>query len=157
MEIFLLLFGTCSRFYKIRVLAPKLFDLFYEIFEGNFCFDYLKDMCDFINYEQRRQKFYLKLQLDALRKILVTTKRSLDYFNEIKEKPEFFFILKDVYNKLARLDSIYTKINSKKHWDRRITYSALRCVVVDYSDIVKLIAFRLELEKYIAFRSNNNV
>lgn len=140
----------------MRILAPKFFDLFYEIFEGNTCFDYLKDMCDFINYEQDRQKFYLKLQLRSLRKILITTGRSLDYFNKIEKKPEIFFILKNLYDKLIRLDATYVKIHSKKQWDERVLYSALRCVVVDYSDVIKLIAFRQELEKYIIFQSDND-
>lgn len=114
LEIFLFLFGTCSRFYNMKVLAPRFFDLFYEIFEGNYCFDYLKSMCDFINYEQRRQKFYLKLQLQSLQNILTTTKLSLDYFKEIEEKPEIFFFLNVIYNKLIPLNDIYNKIYSEK-------------------------------------------
>lgn len=155
LETFLFLFGTCSRFYNMRVLAPKFFDLFHEVFEGNSCFDYLKNMCDFINYEQRRQKFYLKLQLEGLQKILITTRRSLDYFKEIEEKPEIFFLLRDIYDKLVPLNSIYTEIHSKKQWDERIIYSSLRFVVINYSDVVKLIAFRLELERYIIFPSDD--
>lgn len=156
LEIFLLLFGTCSRFYNMRVLAPGFFDLFYEIFEGSSCFDYLKNMCDFINYERDRQKFYLKLQLKGLDEILIKTRYSLNYFNVIEDKPEIFFLLKNIYDKLACLNSVYHKINSKKQWDERIVYSALRPVVIDYSDVVKLITFRLELESYIIFRFNNN-
>lgn len=156
LEIFLILFGTCSRFYKMKVLAPKFFDLFYEFFEGSFCFDYLKDMCDFINYEQERQKVYLKLQLEKLQAILSVTKYSLDHFNKTEVKPEIFFLLKDVYDKLAPLADTYTKIHSRKQWDERIIYSALRCVVINYSDVVKLIAFRLELERYIIYRFDDN-
>lgn len=157
LEIFFLLFGTCSRLYGMRVLAPSFFDLFYEIFEGNSCFDYLKNMCDFVNYEQDRQKLYLKLQLAGIRDILIVTRRSLNYFDDkITEKPEIFFLLKNIYDKLAPLNAAYVKIHSKKQWDERVVYSALRCVVVDYSDVVKLIAFRLELERYIVFRSDND-
>lgn len=111
-------------------------------------FVFLKTLCYFCEYESRRQKLYLKLQIRVLSKNLTLAKRVLDSFDGLADKPEVFFLLKDAFDRLVCVRNTFNKVHFKKQEDYRIVYSTLRCIVINYSDIVRLIVFRLELEKY---------
>jgi hypothetical protein len=141
------MFEPHVRLYNTTTLAPKFFNLLGRFFGNNPLFTFLKNLCGFCEYETRRQKLYLRLQIRMLNKNLTLAKCVLDSFDELPNKPAAFFLLKDIFDRLVCVRNIYNKVHFKKGEDYRIVYSTLRCIVINYSDIVKLIFFRLELEK----------
>eukprot|EP01089_Gocevia_fonbrunei_P001714 TRINITY_DN115_c0_g1_i3.p1 TRINITY_DN115_c0_g1~~TRINITY_DN115_c0_g1_i3.p1 ORF type:complete len:150 (-),score=6.57 TRINITY_DN115_c0_g1_i3:121-570(-) len=138
----------CTRFLKTAALAPRFFNLFFMFFGRTFPITYLIDLCSFVTYEKKRQRVYLPLQIKLLDKNLDLAAQVLGFFNKREAKPELYFSLKKLFDRLVHTSNSYHKLCFKKDEDPRVVYSTLRCIVVDYSDIIKLIILRLELDRY---------
>lgn len=148
LEIFIAVLNFCENFNKTVDLAPRFFNIFLNLFGGFDWFRYSKDLFDFVIYEKRRQKYYLPRQVVILDKNLDLAKGVLDAF-VLKNKPDTYFLLKKLYVHLFSISQDYRKFNLKKFKDYRSAYSVLRQIVINYSDIIKLLQYRLELEYYI--------
>lgn len=148
LEIFVALFDPCERFYKTFNLAPKFFNLMSMFLGRTFVFTYLRELCSFAVYERRRQHVYLPLQIKELDKNLVLAHQVLDFFDRREDKPELYFLLKGFYDRLSLTNDAYNNLCFKKNEDPRVVYSVLRCITVNYSDIIKLMVFRIELDRY---------
>lgn len=148
LEIFVAILDPCTRFIKTANLAPRFFNIIFMFFGRTFLISYLVRLCSFVTYEKKRQNLYLPLQIKVLDRNLALAGQVLDFFDKREDKPELYFSVKELFDRLTITSNAYNKLNFKKNEDPRIVYSTLRCIVIDYSDIIKLIVLRLELDRY---------
>jgi hypothetical protein len=80
------MFEPHVRLYNTTTLAPKFFNLLGRFFGNNPLFTFLKNLCGFCEYETRRQKLYLRLQIRMLNKNLTLAKCVLGSFDELPVK-----------------------------------------------------------------------
>jgi hypothetical protein len=149
LEIFVAVTGLCIRFYKTAAMAPMFFGTLYELFGRRFFFPHLRRLCEFVIYEDKRQKYFLHSQIQVLDKQLALARPVLDFFHSRLEKPDLYFVLKDLFDRLSQVSSDYSKIYSfKGNEDPRIVYSTFRCIIVHYSDVVRLTVLHLDVDSY---------
>lgn len=149
LELFAATTGLCIMFYKTRSMAPMFFDTLYELFGRRLFFPSLRRLYKFIIYEGGRQKYLLHSQIQVLDKQLALARPVLEFFRDRPEKPDLYFVLKELFDHLARVSSDYSKIYSfKGHEDPRLVYSTFREIIVHYSDIIKLTVLHLEVDRY---------
>ena len=130
-------------------MAPEFFDTLHEFFGKRLFFPHLRGLYNFIIYEEGRQKYLLHLQMQVLDKQLALARPVLEFFQDWTEKPDLYFALKELFDRLTHVSSGYSKIYSfKGHEDPRIIYSTFRSIIVYYSDIIKLMVLRLEADHY---------
>lgn len=122
LEVFMFVLDPCTRFYKTFDLAPKFFDFVLLFANSNFFFSYLQESCSFINYERKRQKEYLPLQVKELDKRLFLAAEILDFFDKRDVKPEIYFSLKELFDSLKYISDTYRKTYFSRQEDIRIVY-----------------------------------
>lgn len=148
LETFMLILDPCIRFYRIFYSAPRFFNFISMFLSSTFFFSYLRGFCSFISYEKKRQKEYLPLQMKELNKQLDLAAGVLDFFDKREAKPEIYFFLKELFDRLKCMSDTYYKLLFSREKDTAAIYWVLRFIVINYSDIIKLMIFRIELDRY---------
>lgn len=148
LETFMFVSDPCLRFYKIFYSAPRFFSFISMFVSSTFFFSYLRGFCSFVNYERKRQKDYLPLQIEELDKQLDLAAGVLDFFDKREAKPEIYFFLRELFDRLKCMSDAYYKIRFGGQKDIIAVYWVLRFIIINYSDIIKLMIFRIELDRY---------
>lgn len=147
LEIFIVMLDFYKNLTKTACLAPRFFNVFLIIFSGFNWFRYIEDLRRFVDYEEKRQKVYLPLQIGVLDKNLALVEKALGLFIS-EDRPATYFLLVELHLRLTKVSLKHRALILKRPSGYRFMYSRARQIIINYSDIVNLIEYRLKLENY---------